>query len=317
MRALLICLTIPLASFSVITLATAQDDDVVTAKQFYHRVDSAARALAADAELVMLFSGSDVVEGGKAHNWNYIFRSVGQGLILTVEYEQDDRAVTVISNPKPDFPFDLHVDIPPIPGGWIDSDAAVAEADANGGTLFRSQHHGGYHMDLMLLPPPDRGRNALYGEAMWQVTYISPGIDLIIPVSSTSGAFVDFGIPTAARWVADVRAMADTVGDDLHLTMITSYIAQPVSGWGLADGDDSPTRRVGRQRLRNIRSGETGRGCLPSVTSGLADRAYAVGVGIGCAQLADRLQRSGRLQGVRRCGFRVETRDLQVRTGCG
>jgi len=209
-------------------IASAQDESVVTAREHYQQVLSAAQGYTADAALIVVANGADVIGSGQAHNWRYYFRSTSRNEILLYVYEQDDESVRRVNlNSGDPPPLDLHVDMTPIPATWVDSDVALAEADANGGNDYRASANNNYHVEMVLLPPADGGRNALFHDAAWLVIYTGEPGDRQIPVDATTGTFLDFGKSTARRFLHEADSMGQYLADDLELLVVGTNIARP------------------------------------------------------------------------------------------
>ena len=125
---------------------------------------AAARVWANDASLVYLENDEDLSDTGGAPRWGYLFYS--PGLQAARSYSVRDGRIVVAEN------LDMKFEAPPLVSGWIDSDAALAVADAHGGREFRRQ--AGARVGTMLL-----SRGAFQPGApdltTWTIVYTAPG----------------------------------------------------------------------------------------------------------------------------------------------
>ena len=155
--------------------------------------DAVARAAAArisnDQQLYAVTS-ANVEPGGTSFRWQYQFFSPGLEQVTSVTV--DPLVVQVAS-----FPSSLNPNDPPNPidpEGLLDSNEAIAIADANGGDDFRSQHSsesvfisltGGNLYDAF---PPNSTR------LVWRVNYSVPGKEqLAVYLDMADGAVLDPG----------------------------------------------------------------------------------------------------------------------------
>ncbi len=214
-----------LVQLPVVALA---QEGVVTAGEHYQEVLAAAQATAADAVLIVI-GPTEVNEHGKMHSWGYFFQSASLNNILQFVYEEDDKSVRRVTPIRVEgLPLALHPDMTPIPTSWVDSDVALAAADANGGNDYRALSTGDdYHVDMVLLPPEDGGRSALFKEATWLVGYTGKPGELQIPIDAATGTFLEFGVPTARRFLREADSLSEDLGDDLELVLVESNIARP------------------------------------------------------------------------------------------
>lgn len=138
---------------------------------------SAARAWAGDAVLVYVENDEDLAAGGAAARWGYLFHSPSAG--ASRFYSVRDRRIVVAEN------LDLTFDAPPLASTWLDSEAALAAADAGPGGKFRAEHHGVPGTMLLM-------RGAFHGEepdrTTWTLVYRAPNVPaLFVVVDAADG----------------------------------------------------------------------------------------------------------------------------------
>jgi hypothetical protein len=125
--------------------------------------EAAAQVWAPDAALVYIENDDDVVARGNANRWGYLFYSPGR---------QKARAYSVRSG-RIVVAEDLAMTFaaPPVAVQWIDSEAALAAADAHGGREYCRAHAG--QVGTMLL-----ARGTFQQDSpdltTWTVVYTSP-----------------------------------------------------------------------------------------------------------------------------------------------
>ncbi len=154
-----------------------------TARDYFGPAEALATAWHPDAALrYMLGAGEEMHIAGETMVWTYLFESSMDDSLLMV-------AVTL------GFPVGLEVSdtlsiLDPLPDNWIDSDAAVAVAEANGGGDFR-QNTGS---DL-IIAAAGRGLYLLeLQRAVWMFTYSDTTTFLttiVVYVDAVSGEWID------------------------------------------------------------------------------------------------------------------------------
>ena len=95
---------------------------------------AAATAWAPDAELVYLENDEPLDASGRSPRWGYLFRSatLGRARVWSV---RDGRIVTAEN-------LELRFDAPPLPAGWLDSDAVLAAAEKAAAQAARREGRG-------------------------------------------------------------------------------------------------------------------------------------------------------------------------------
>lgn len=154
-------------------------------------------ATIADDQRLIEIQARDDASGGLAENWVFVFYSPSRDSLTHVEIDP----INIVLDPEPEdeggpiLPTDFTRSQTPIPETMIDSDAAVAIAEANGGAAYRAQftdpdgvpielRAGDLEMDVR--PDP--------GEVFWRVTYqpTEAGFDpLILFIDIETGAVLD------------------------------------------------------------------------------------------------------------------------------
>lgn len=105
-----------------------------TAQSSYDIANPRAQGIYEDAVLGGIFSSGNVVpEDGTSYMWFHDFIVQSDTLLLTV-MQFSDKAVAFVVDTL-DTLFDV-----PLPMGWMDSDAAIDTAEANGGSEFRQMN---------------------------------------------------------------------------------------------------------------------------------------------------------------------------------
>jgi dipeptidyl aminopeptidase/acylaminoacyl peptidase len=141
------------------------------------RASAAARVWATDARLVYLENDEEVDPNGSAPRWGYLFHS--ESLQQSRAYSMRDGKIVVAEN------LEMQFDAPPVAETWIDSDAAIASAEAHGGREFRRDHAA--RVSTMLLA---RGtfQDGDPDPTTWTVVYTSPSApSLFVVIDATDG----------------------------------------------------------------------------------------------------------------------------------
>jgi hypothetical protein len=103
----------------------------VTCNFFYHQADSIALSIIDNPTPLQIWS-EDVDTSGKAETWNYQFMNWETETYVNVHLGMDSVSF--------DMGQGSMTGCNPMDRGWIDSDSAVAIAEANGGRQFRSKY---------------------------------------------------------------------------------------------------------------------------------------------------------------------------------
>jgi len=151
------------AALTASAAARAGDLPPATARGGEDLARAAAESWAADARLVYVENDEELGPAGRSARWGYLFHS---------PTEKTSRAYSVRGG-KIVHAGDLGFvfDAPPLPDRWIDSEPALAAAEAKGGAQFRAEHEGEIRAMFLvrgLFHPrdPDAGT--------WAVVYDSP-----------------------------------------------------------------------------------------------------------------------------------------------
>ena len=146
---------------AVFTLTPAAANPT-TAREVLAEVDSAARSVADDAQL-LLISGWQIDTTGRGQDWIYVYESAS----LEERFEIPVADGEVRQENTVDW---LNPDQLPIPEEWINSDAAVAEAEENGGKGIRETYD-----DVKIeMRFESEWVNATEIQPVWHIRYISP-----------------------------------------------------------------------------------------------------------------------------------------------
>ena len=146
-----------------------------TAKSHFSAVQSAALALDASAKLITL-TGRWVDKDGLSYEWIYIYSDGSQSQM----YEFHSFADTTFQA------YDITIEevqpnMPVLPEAWIDSDSALAIAEANGGSEYRNLHPECGIGILLFIPPWTQM------EPIWEIFYISEENELSFQIDAIRG----------------------------------------------------------------------------------------------------------------------------------
>jgi hypothetical protein len=161
--------------------APAKDEpSPVSAAGVHALADDAARSWAEDARLLYVENDADVSLGGHAKSWGYLYwsdhRDAGRSYSL-----HEDRIV-LANNPSVDLPS------LPLHDNWIDSDAALDQAEASGGRDYRENRAGRVQNMVLVRGVFDEEHPE---RSTWTVVYSSPSYpSLWIVIDATSGDLV-------------------------------------------------------------------------------------------------------------------------------
>jgi hypothetical protein len=153
-----------------------------TARDWLGVAEGAASEWQSDAVLLYVLGLDDgLYAAGEASNWTYLFGSASDDSLLAVVVTF---GIPILSEEVGDtFLLD------PLPDGWIDSDEAVAVAEANGGSEYRGQTGNDFIVAAA-------GRGLYLREItrpVWLFTYgdTLSLTGLLIYVDAVSGEFID------------------------------------------------------------------------------------------------------------------------------
>lgn len=124
----------------------------------------AARAWAVDAELVYVENDEPVSADGGAGRWGYLFRTPTGGVLRGYSV----RGGRIAEAADLGFVFEA----PPLPGQWIDSQAALAAADRAAGRDY-CRKHGGRLASMLLIRGAFNERHP--DGTTWTVVYTADG----------------------------------------------------------------------------------------------------------------------------------------------
>ena len=171
----------------------------VTAREHLADVEAAVAGVSTDAELIEVFSGEMDLEG-TAEEWMYWYRSSDQ----QTHYEFRIQGGQVVQNTQATFP-DLTA-METIPDNWIDSDAAIAIAEEEGGEAFRQNETEFPIFAVLFDHENDLPR--------WEMDY---------GILGGRRFFVDAFIPVTAReTLTDVNTSAVAVAADAQLIRVST-----------------------------------------------------------------------------------------------
>lgn len=202
--------------------ARAQDEDLHTARAKLDSVELAAQAIAADAQLVFVFSPVDMDSTGRSFHWAYVFKSESEARLFEVDYASGSFVVppeVTVSDPL------VHVGLDGLPETWVDSDVALATANRTGGRNFiatHPEHIIGARLYARGRPDGD-GPHSYYILPSWQVTYEGPQDQMERLLNAGTGGvrgpyridwYIDL-LTTAARSVAPDAELKLIVGQEI------------------------------------------------------------------------------------------------------
>jgi hypothetical protein len=160
--------------------ADAGDAPSVTARSGEDLARAAAETWAPDARLIYVENDENLGPAGRSQRWGYLFHS---------STEDGSRAYSVRGEKilhAADLGFTF--DAPPLPAEWIDSESALAAAEAKGGSEFRTEHGAEIRSMFLvrgLFHPDDPDAST------WAVVYDSPSAPgLWILVDAETGKVV-------------------------------------------------------------------------------------------------------------------------------
>jgi hypothetical protein len=198
---------------AILSSAVAQYD--ATAREKLSEVENAVAQLVSGAELIFVTTVEDVSLDGKVHQWMYFFKSRSQRMLYEIWYL--DGTVTRHEPISSFEEFQVRLNFKTLPPPWIDSDAAVAVAEANGGSEFRQANGNQYAIAMQLLPPMQ-----IAPFALWALGYRSQDTYLNILVNAVTGEFYELPRPTAREYFEQVNSRAVALADDAQLIYVNT-----------------------------------------------------------------------------------------------
>jgi len=251
-----------------------------TARDWYDAAENQAHTWHSDADLLyMLGGGEDIHLAGEALIWSYIFDS-----------DSDDSLYMVVMSLG--FPvyadeiFDTLTIVDPLPSNWIDSDAAIAVAEDNGGSDFR-QNTGS---DLIVA---SAGRSLYVPEftrPVWMFMYTDTtqfGETILIYVDAVTGAYID----TQGLGIGDGNGGGQALPKALELSQNYPNPFNPSTTlkYSIPEGKARPVSLevydVRGRRVKTLFDGERAPGNYVCHWDGKDDRGARLGAGIYLARL--------------------------------
>ncbi|HTR97639.1 MAG TPA: hypothetical protein VMH61_07025 [Candidatus Acidoferrales bacterium] len=170
-------LALALVGLAFATRAHATPPAPFAARAGLDRATVAASVWATDAQLVYLENDEALGDDGTSARWGYLFYS--PSLQRARAYSLRGGKIVVAEN------LEMKFEAPPVPTGWIDSDAALRAADASLGRDYRRDHAA--RASTMLLT---RGtfQDGDPDPATWTVVYTSPNApSLFVVIDAATG----------------------------------------------------------------------------------------------------------------------------------
>ena len=191
-----------------------------TARSQLASVESAAEAVASDAELIYV-SGDIEDTTGTADAWKYIYKSTSKDQVF--EFLLSGSSVIQQPGISVNDPT-IHAGIRAFPTAWIDSDSAVAVAERNGGKDFRATRPwvamGArlFYVEGMCID----GTDIKYPYPVWEISYYGSDVDRMeVHVDGVMGRLVnDFPVTTARDGLTQADAAAQNVDPDAELVFV-------------------------------------------------------------------------------------------------
>jgi len=168
-----------LSSLLAAPLARAADSAPYDARAGLALAADAARAWAPDAYLTYVENDEDLDPQGGASRWGYLFYS--PSLDKSRVYSIRDGKILVAEN------LDMKFDAPALASDWIDSDRALAAAEASVGRSFRTKYAGKLSSMLLVRGAFQEGDP---DETTWTIVYTSPSAPALFVMVDASGAKV-------------------------------------------------------------------------------------------------------------------------------
>lgn len=159
--------------------ARAGDPPAFDARSGMELAADAARSWAPDAYLTYVENDDDLDAQGAAVRWGYLFYS--PSLDRSRAYSIRDGKIVVAEN------LDMKFEAPALAAGWIDSDRALAAAEASVGQAFRTKYQGRLTTMLLMRGAFQEGDP---DETTWTLVYTSPTAPALFVMVDATGAKV-------------------------------------------------------------------------------------------------------------------------------
>jgi hypothetical protein len=141
----------------------------------YHLVESYTKSIDNSVKLMSVFS-NDVNINGNSENWTYEFISTDKMILYYFSLK--------VNKIKLDSTSAVKVGNSIIADSWVSSEAAINEAEKNGGSAFRYAYPGCQISAALSEPVTPNSYPA------WYITYSSPCETLYIMINASTGEFV-------------------------------------------------------------------------------------------------------------------------------
>lgn len=161
------------------SIARPADPPVFDARGGLALAEDAARSWAPDAYLTYVENDDDLDVQGAAIRWGYLFYSPSRD--QSRAYSVRDGRILVAEN------LDMKFEAPALAPDWIDSDRALAAAEASVGQSFRTKYQGRLTTMLLMRGAFQEGDP---DETTWTIVYTSPGAPALFVMVDASGAKV-------------------------------------------------------------------------------------------------------------------------------
>ena len=159
--------------------ARAGDPPAFDARSGMELAADAARSWAPDAYLTYVENDDDLDAQGAAVRWGYLFYS--PSLDKSRAYSIRDGKIVTAEN------LDMKFEAPALATGWIDSDRALAAAEASVGSAFRTKYAGKLTTMLLMRGAFQEGDP---DETTWTLVYTSPTAPALFVMVDATGAKV-------------------------------------------------------------------------------------------------------------------------------
>ena len=159
--------------------ARAGDPPAFDARGGMELAADAARSWAPDAYLTYVENDDDLDPQGAAVRWGYLFYS--PSLDQSRAYSVRGGKIVTAEN------LDMKFEAPALATGWIDSDRALAAAEASVGSAFRTKYQGRLTTMLLMRGAFQEGDP---DETTWTLVYTSPSAPALFVMVDATGAKV-------------------------------------------------------------------------------------------------------------------------------
>lgn len=160
-------------------VAHAGDPPAFDARAGMELAADAARSWAPDAYLTYVENDDELDPQGAAVRWGYLFYS--PSLDQSRAYSVRNGKIVTAEN------LDMKFEAPALATGWIDSDRALAAADASVGAVFRTKYGGRLTTMLLMRGAFQEGDP---DETTWTLVYTSPTAPALFVMVDATGAKV-------------------------------------------------------------------------------------------------------------------------------